>query len=408
MTPERLLAWRLRNQYLARSATDDPVAVVAQLGAVQAQDYAQSLWGVGLRCRAAGVETVEAAIERGSILRTWPMRGTIHLVPAEDAAWMVRLLAGRGIAQAAGLHRKIGLTDEVLARAGQVVAEGLAGGRRPTRPELYALLTAAGIDCSASPNGGRGNHILGYLAMIGLVCIGPNRGRQPTVALLDEWAPTGREPDDPLAELAVRYLAGHGPAGARDLAWWAGLALGRAREAIDRAGPRLRMAEPGTGKAGRRQAGEPLWVLADEPAGPPGHAGSGPGAGTAGGPGPGVPVTGGAGDGAGDALLLPAYDEYTVGYQDRAALSAGMPLPAADVLSPVLVWRGRVVGLWRRVIDGGRVRIELGGFEPLAGPQREGFERAAEQYAGFLGLQPAITHVRSELLRRTGPSRQDP
>jgi len=104
MTRDRLLAWRLANQHLAATRTGDPAQVVAHLGAVQAQDYGQSLWAVGQRAAQATVGTVEAAIESGASLRTWPMRGTIHFVPAGDARWMVELLAGRRIKQVTGVY----------------------------------------------------------------------------------------------------------------------------------------------------------------------------------------------------------------------------------------------------------------------------------------------------------------
>jgi hypothetical protein len=102
------------------------------------------------------VGTIEAAIGQGTVLRTWPMRSTIHLVPAEDARWMLDLLAGRRVRQRATVYRRLGLTGDVLARASEVVAGALRGGRRVRRPALYRLLGEAGIDCSSSPHGTRG------------------------------------------------------------------------------------------------------------------------------------------------------------------------------------------------------------------------------------------------------------
>src|SRR5262249_48612256 len=162
--------------HLAAARTGDPAEVVAHLGAVQAQDYGQSLWAVGLRTRKATVDTVQGAIERGTILRTWPMRGTIHFVPARDARWMLELLAGRRSRQMTGVYREIGLTDEIFGRAAETVAGALRGGHRIRRTDLYSLLAGHGVDCSASPRGSRGGHILGYLSMTGLICLGPLDG----------------------------------------------------------------------------------------------------------------------------------------------------------------------------------------------------------------------------------------
>ena len=246
MRTEDLLARRLANQRLAAPRTADPVEVTRWLGAVQSQEYAQSLWALGLRTQGASAASVEAAIDRGAILRTWPMRGTIHLVPAEDARWMVQLLAGRPVRLARNTYRKIGLTDDVFARAADVVTGALRGGRQLPRKDLYALLTSAGIDCSASPNGGRGNHILGYLSHTGLLCIGPVRRGQPVFVLLDEWAPAPRQPAEPLAELAARYFTSHGPARIRDFSLVVRAHPGRC-QAGHRAG------RPGAGGRGARR-----------------------------------------------------------------------------------------------------------------------------------------------------------
>src|SRR5690242_17854 len=99
---DELLGRRLSNQQLAAPRMADPVEVTRWVGAFQPQEYAQSLWGVGLRTQDATAASIEAAIDRGAIVRTWPMRGTIHLVPAEDARWMVTLLAGRPMRSVAG------------------------------------------------------------------------------------------------------------------------------------------------------------------------------------------------------------------------------------------------------------------------------------------------------------------
>jgi hypothetical protein len=381
--PDPRLARRLARQQLAAAATSDPARVVAHFGAVQAQDYGQSLWALGLRAAGSGAATIEAAVERGEILRTWPMRGTIHFVPAADARWMLALLAGRRVRAAAGVYRKIGLTPEVLRRAAQVVAGELRGGGRARRPELYARLTAAGIDCSASPHGGRGGHILGYLSMTGLTCIGPHAGTQPTVVLLDEWAPRPRTPADPLAELATRYFASHGPATVPDFSWWSGLSRGEARTAIGRAGPAL---------ATEEADGQQYWDASAPP--PAGHGRLGSSA-----PGP-------APDGA---LLLPAFDEYTVAYQDRAALlaprgaaSGGQPT-SSDLLNPVMLLDGRAAGLWKRTVARDRVQISLAPFAPLSAHDRERLEQAAGRYASFLGRPAEITLAAPAAVRRQRP-----
>jgi winged helix DNA-binding protein len=370
MTSARLVAWRLASQYLDGRQAGDPARIVRHFGAVQAQEYAQSLWAVGLRTRDATALSVEAAIEGGAILRTWPMRGTIHLVPAEDARWMLDLLAGRRIRQMTTVYRRLGLTEEVLGRAAEIVAGELRGGHRIRRPDLLALLAGCGIDCSASPHGSRGSHILGYLSMTGLVCIGPMDGPQQTFVLLGEWAPHPRRPEDPAAELAARYFTSHGPATVRDFGWWSGLPLGQVRPAIERAGPALAATELG---------GEVYWHGNGQPRPAPRDAGL---------------ATGGA-------LLLPAFDEYTVAYQDRDALLAdGHQLPPGDLLNPVMVLDGQVVGLWKRVIARDGVQLSLAPLGRLAKGDRDRFAVAAERYAAFLGLPAEIAEATPAQVRR--------
>ncbi len=341
MRTEELLARRLANQLLAAPRSADPVEVTRWLGAVQSQEYAQSLWALGLRTQGASAASVQAAIDRGAILRTWPMRGTIHLVPAEDARWMVTLLASRPMRSAAGTFRKIGLTDDVFARAADVVTGALRGGRQLPRKDLYALLTKAGIDCSASPNGGRGNHILGYLSHTGLLCIGPVRRGQPMFVLLDEWAPAPRQQAEPLAELATRYFTSHGPATVRDFAWWSGLTQADAKRAIELAGPAL---------ADEEHNGERYWAATGrrDQAAPDG------------------------------AYLLPAFDEYTVAYKDRSLLADGGPQAKSDklnsdLLNPVMLLDGRAAGLWRRVVGGKSVQISVAPYGRLGRPDRPGW-----------------------------------
>ncbi len=366
---EELLARRLASQLLAAPRSADPTEVTRWLGAVQSQEYAQSLWALGLRTQAATAASIEAAIDRGAILRTWPMRGTIHLVPAEDARWMVHLLAGRPVRLVRNTYRKIGLTDDVLARAADVVTGALRGGRQLPRKDLYALLTSAGIDCSASPNGGRGNHILGYLSHTGLLCIGPVRRGQPVFVLLDEWAPAPRQPAEPLAELATRYFTSHGPATGRDFSWWAGLTQADAKRAIELAGPALAAGE---------YDGERYWDAAGRPsqAAPP--------------------------DGA---YLLPAFDEYTVAYKDRSLLANGGPQAKSDnlnsdLLNPVMLLDGRAAGLWKRVVGGKSVQISLAPYGRLGRPDRSRLTAAAERYAAFLGLAAEVSWAGPDDVRR--------
>src|ERR1044071_328216 len=152
---------RLRNQYINGSRLEDPAEVVRALGALQAQDYYSALWAIGLRLRGAGEAKVEQAISERRIVRTWPMRGTLHFVAAEDVRWLIELLAPRILQRnAARLLRDFAIDRPVIKRAGRIVKAALSGGGALTRAALYERLDAHDIDTGRQ----RGMHILWWLA----------------------------------------------------------------------------------------------------------------------------------------------------------------------------------------------------------------------------------------------------
>jgi len=352
MNEVALLSHRLHNQRIAGAGFETAGDVVAWLGAVQAQDYLGALWAIGLRMAAAVESDVEQALADRSIVRTWPMRGTLHFVPAADVRWMLALLTPKVLAAGARRHAELGLDEATVARSREVFVQALQGGQQLTRAELGAALEAAGIATA----GQRLYHILWRLGQEGLICFGVRRGRQQTFVLLDDWLPATKQltRDEALAELARRYFASHGPATDRDLAWWLGSTLGDARAAIDLVGSDL---------ASQQIDGKTYWQACSM-----------------------TPTA----DISDAAWLLPAYDEYTVGYTDRSALldPPGQKYVAAghSILFPTVVIDGKVVATWRRTVKKRAIAIELNPFAPL--PQRalRLIETAADRYGAFFGL----------------------
>ncbi len=349
MTPAKLLRRRLLNQRLAATTFDHPADPVRWLGAVQAQDYLGSLWAIGLRTRAATESMVERAIADRAIVRTWPMRGTLHFVAAEDARWMLELTAPRMVAASAGrLEREYGLDEKAFGRCRELVARALEGGRRLTRDALYRTLESGRISAAA----GRGLHITWRLAHDGLICFGPREGKQQTFVLLEEWVPGAKRlaREEALAELARRYFTSHGPATVHDFAWWSGLLLSDAAAGLARAREALVPVDP---------AGQKYWTA---PSTPPD--GSSP-----------------------RAFLLPAFDEYTVAYRHRGALVAPAHVAhveGMDVLRPAIVVNGRVVGTWTRTLGKGSVGVDVSPFGGLGTTARRAVAAAARRYASFL------------------------
>jgi hypothetical protein len=346
---------RLAAQHISRPSSERPCEVVAWLGAVQAQDYLGSLWAVGLRLPKSDAASVERALTDRKVIRTWPMRGTLHLVAAPDVRWMLELLTPRVVAAAAGQYRRLGLDEATFARSRKLFVKALEGGRQLARTELYRRLEAAGISTAES----RGLNILGRLAQERLICLGAREGRQQTFALLDEWAPGAKSlpREEALAELARRYFTSRGPATVRDFAWWSGLTNADAAAGVRAVKEHLSHEVIG---------GRDYWFSSS--------------------------ATDAESDSWG-AHLLPAYDEYTVAYRDRSAVldpsHARRPDAGNGIFSPTLVVGGQVLGTWKRRLKKGSVEITLNPFTPLKKDDRQAVNTAAQRYGAFLGLPAA-------------------
>jgi hypothetical protein len=340
----RLTALRLRALGIAGPPAASPTDAVRGLLALQAQDLRGALWSVGLRSGATQAE-VTAAHESAAFVRSWPLRGTLHLVAAEDLPWLLELATGRVIASLAGRHRQLELDAADFARA-ERTALRLLDGATVTRAELLAAIEADGL----STAGQRGAHLLVRLAQTGVVVL----------TAKDRWArldavvtaPRRLDRGAALRELALRYLTAHGPATDRDLAWWAGLTLADARAGIATARDELEeLVLDGTTY---------LHAPGLEPARPAVH-------------------------------LLPGFDEYLLGYADRSATLAGAPLetvvPGSNgmFLSTIVV-NGEIVGTWRREATAKGVTISPAPFRELSAAQEAGVARAAMRYARFLGV----------------------
>lgn len=329
MPDPRLARWRLAAQMITRPGAD-PAAVVRHLGAVQAQDYRAALWAIGLRTAGATEAAVERALADRTIVRAHFMRNTVHIVPAEDLRWMLRLVAPR-IRMLIDNIARANRLDVDFERGNDLVAAALAGGKQLTRAELAVELEAAGVRTGE----GRMMLMAQRAQTDGVVCQAVRTGAHAPLALAEDWLPAGRDLDgeEAEAELARRYVRGHGPATERDYAWWSGLTLTAARRGLAAA-------------SDLRRAGD-HWSGAPEPAEAP--------AGT---------------------HLLPNYDEFLVAYKDRSA--AVDPADGNVIFVHTVVADGVVVARWKRT--GGRLAVTP--FRPF---DRASLTAAAERYAAFLG-----------------------
>lgn len=321
----------IRSERMRSHRLSAPAASVAEAAAhmlaTQAQEFWGGRWALAARTRGQPrLSDVDAAFDRGEIVRSWTMRGTLHAIAARDLGWVLSITAERQRRQAAAVHRREGIDEHERARAEVAAVAALRGGGRLTRKELFEVWAAAGV----SPAGQRGYHLLVGLSLSGVLCQGPVVPREggPTreqyIVLMEEWVRDAVAPADPPAEFFARFVASHGPAGARDFAWWSGLPLGVARRAAEAAGDRLRVVD---------DEPEPQYVAAG-PA--PRRAAEVP-----------------------EVIALPPFEEYYLSYADRTVPCAPEFLAAIGpsmngIVRPILVAGGEVVGVWSHSVAVGR------------------------------------------------------
>lgn len=360
MAISQIARLRLHNQRLLSEPLKRPIDVVRWFGAFQSQDLPSSLYAMGLRMRGATEALVEQALVDKTIVRTWVMRRTIHCIPAEDARWMVRLLAPRQNRRMNSYYRKAGITPHDLELAGKVLQSALAGGKQLTRSELYQELNAAGVTTSEAAGAMRGLHILVHWAQAGLICLASRRGKQQTFALLNEWAPQGRDlsGEEALAELSKRYFQSHGPATARDFAWWAGITMAEAKHGMRLIADSLETL---------RVEGIEYWLVRGDHGCKEGPRNT--------------------------VLLLPAFDEYTVAYADRSAAADEDALSKVNHgISANIIANGRIAGAWTRKLSRNTVAIEYKLLRHLAAGERAALNRVVGEYGRFIGRTAVVVN----------------
>jgi hypothetical protein len=337
---------------------DVPARVVEAVNGcagVQAQDLAASQLAIRARAEAVTKRDVVAACTSAHVVRSWFMRGTLHMVSADSAGWLTALLGPLTIAKYRGRRASLGLDDQVCAAALAATPKVLSDGPLE-RAGLVAALRACGVDID--PRGQAPAHFVLYAASMGLIRRGPENGTEPTYVLVDHAAGAGH-PDTPAAaaaELARRYFSAFGPATVEDFAAWSGLSVGAARTAAGglQGGE---LAEVEAGRLRMRLASDLLETLSDHPTGV--------------------------------WRLLPAFDTYLVGYRDRGLVID--PVLAKRVyagggwIHPAVLLDGRVVGTWRMDRQCTDTSVEVSLFDGGGRPQELAEETA--DVKRFLGIR---------------------
>ncbi|MDE1856757.1 MAG: AlkZ family DNA glycosylase [Candidatus Micrarchaeota archaeon] len=329
---------------------------MARIGAVQAQDYNAALWAVGLRCRGSTIGDIEKAIALGKIIRTWPLRQTLHFVSPRDVRWMLGFYPERKIPR---YQRDNGLTDRSLVVGLGLVAKAFRKREFLSYSEMHKALEGTGVPELDKTE--VQSHVIRRAGRMGIICFGPHRGKSPTFTLLDNWVPRAAQMDKrrALGELALRYFSSHGPATIQDYVWWSGLRVSEAAAGIEASVQKLRK-EIFDGKT---------YYMRGR----------------------------GASRSDSDAHLLPAFDEYLVGYKDRAAMLSNEKTQkmlrsgkiffthSNGIFLPTIVISGQVLGTWKCRHGKDKSVVSVTPFVRFGAVERSLVREAAQRYGEFIG-----------------------
>ena len=316
-----------------------------------------ALWA---RVEALQPEAIPSALwEQRTLVKTWAMRGTLHLLPSSELPiWHAALGTSRRFLKERAWKNYFGITLAELDRITDAIAEALDG-RLLTREELIGKL--AHLPGSKALASGWGT-ILRPAAFSGRLCFGPSLGPRVRFTSPDSWlgaTPAAVAPDAAILEITRRFLSAYGPATPQDLArWWTGAGgVSTARQWV---------AALGEEAAEIDLEGAPAWMLAADSRKlrdlPPARS----------------------------VRLLPGFDQYVIGasYHARHLLPGDLRAKVyrpQGWISPVLLVNGMMQGTWRHERKGSRVEVTIEPFVQLPAWVRKAAGNEAERLAKFLG-----------------------
>jgi len=314
LTRTELQYVRALNQHLVTASNVSISTLVARMGALQAQVKLASLLAIGSRRANITIGDVVGELHNSRhFIRTWCLRGTLHLVAADDVGWILDLVAPRILKNSERRYKQLALDRNTLSRATAYLSEALRERGALTRCEIASHLERSGI----AVEGQQLPHILRRAALLSLICLGPDReDGTETYVLIEDWI--GREltrSPHGWSALAQRYLNSYGPASLIDFATWSGAFMGEARDAFN-ALPLMAI----------DVGGETVWMLEEQ-----------------------APLL--AQEFEAYVRLIPAYDPLLLGYQSRQWLVrtefARQIHPGGGVLRPTVLVNGEAAGTWQ-------------------------------------------------------------
>jgi hypothetical protein len=355
ITWARALNWRLRQHFLHEPTSEGAVAVARRLGGVQAQVMSYAEIAIGLRGGILPADVRTAVSTERALMKTWAMRGTLHLIPADDLPVYAAVLAAHRGSFTEAWARYYGVAMADLDALLATIPEALDGraltrealarevARLSNRPQLEQVLL------------GSWGSALKPAAYQGLLCFGPNEGRNVTFVAPRQWLGQWREvdADTALAAIVRRYLDAYGPATHNDFAHWFGIRPPQARRLFARVTDELVAVDVDGQQAWMTPAGAEALASVPESA---------------------------------TVQLLPGFDAYTIGALPHIERLLPGPLRArisrtSGWISPVLLVDGRIAGVWKHEVRRGTAQITVEPFTRLSAQTRA----AAEQYAATIG-----------------------
>ncbi|MGA8219104.1 MAG: winged helix DNA-binding domain-containing protein [Solirubrobacterales bacterium] len=357
--PARLARLRAATQLLHRPASSkDPAEIARAIAGAQAQDvYAGPLTFRSRSGKLTAADISRARTEQRSLLRTWVMRTTIHLIPTEDAGWWLPLYEPGIERWSRRRLEQLRMPKAKQDRALRVAARVLADEGPLTRSEVRDRIEAAGVGLNTQT----GMHIALTAVVSGIACLGPDKGKSACLIRREDWLgkPPPFDRGRALAELARRYLRAFAPATDRDFAYWSGLPLRDVRAGL----------ESISGEIEEVRVGEET-MLAPRDALPR------------------LPATG-------QVRMLGNFDTYLLGWKDRSFSVTGehalhVKEGGGGWIRPVIVEDGVVVGGWRSARQGARLEITLN----LPKDERERLRRKLDaeiaDIARFEGMEATL------------------
>jgi hypothetical protein len=356
----QVMAWRLRRHQLdERAPAKAMLEVTARIAGLHAQVMSSAELTLWARLDGLERDAVQRALwEERTLVKTWAMRGTLHLLPAAELPlWQAARSTTRLWEKGVWL-RAFGVTQKELTRLLDAVGEALRD-RMLTREELAAevakLTGSAKLGDKLRESWGA---LLKPAAALGRLCFAPSDGQQVRFTRPDTWLGgwSEHDPDEALLEALRRFLAASGPVTREDVTrWWGVPSAAQVQKRIERLGEEVTVVDVDGTRA---------YLLAADA---PGVAGAAPSR---------------------SVRLLPAFDQYVVTATRQADRLTSGPFKQKIYrpqgwLSPVLLVGGRMDGIWRQEAKGRRLLVTIEPFTKLAAWARRAAEGEAERLAAW-------------------------